>query len=112
MDDLKFYMARGRKNNRVDESYEFIFEDIGMEFGFENGAMLSIKRGVRLKSEGIEVPSGELIREVDEGGYKYPLLMLTILSYRVINKNVNPRSVVFMSYEAPKLTYHIIYQVT
>ena len=46
-------------------------KDIGMEFGFEKCAMLSIKKGVKVKSEGIIVPSGELNKEVDEGGYKY-----------------------------------------
>jgi len=42
-----------------------------MEFGFAKCAMLSIKSGVRVKSEGITVPSGETIGEVDEGGFKY-----------------------------------------
>jgi len=40
-----------------------------MEFGFEKCAMLNIKRGVQVKSEGITVPSGELIKEVDENRF-------------------------------------------
>ena len=45
--------------------------DIGMEFGLEKCAMLVIKRGVKVKSEGIVLPSGDVIKEVEQCGYKY-----------------------------------------
>jgi len=46
-------------------------KDIAIEFGFGKNAMLSIKRGVRVKNEGITVPSRKLIKEVYDGGHKY-----------------------------------------
>ena len=40
--------------------------DIGMVFGLDKCAVLEMKRG-----EGIELQSGEMMKEVDEDGYKY-----------------------------------------
>ena len=71
MDDLKLYGKNEREVTELMRVVSLYSEDIGMEFGFEKCAMLNIKGGVRVKSEGIRVPSGELIKEVDEGGYKY-----------------------------------------
>jgi hypothetical protein len=45
--------------------------DIGMEFGMEKCAVLTMKGGKRVKREGMELPSGEMMKEVDENGYKY-----------------------------------------
>ena len=45
--------------------------DIGMEFGMEKCAVLTIEGGKRVKREGMELPSGEVMKEVDENGYKY-----------------------------------------
>jgi len=71
MDDLKLYGKSERELKELMRVVSLFSEDIGMQFGFEKCAMLSIKCGVRVKSEGITVPSGESIKEVDERGYKY-----------------------------------------
>ena len=71
MDDLKLYGKNERELRELMRIVSMYSKDIGMEFGFEKCAMLSIKSGVKTKSEGIEVPSGEMIREVGEEGYKY-----------------------------------------
>ena len=42
-----------------------------MEFGIEKCACLKIEAGVRKESSGIELPTGETIREVENSGYKY-----------------------------------------
>ena len=43
-----------------------------MHFGVSNCGVLVMKRGNICKCKGIEIPSGELIKEIDtEGGYKY-----------------------------------------
>ena len=44
------------------ESYS---RDIGMEFGMEKCAVLTKKRGKRVVREGIELPSGEVMKDVD-----------------------------------------------
>ena len=42
-----------------------------MEFWFEKCAMLEMKKGVKVKSEGIVLPSGDVIKVVERSGYKY-----------------------------------------
>ena len=43
-----------------------------MDFGIEKCATLSIKRGRRVESSGIDLPSGETIKALEEDGtYKY-----------------------------------------
>ena len=46
-------------------------KDIGMEFGLAKCAVLELKAGVRVQCEGITMPDGQVMKEVDEKGYKY-----------------------------------------
>ena len=47
-------------------------EDIGMEFGIEKCAMLVMEKGKIVKSAGIELPDGKVIKSLQEGeSYKY-----------------------------------------
>ena len=47
-------------------------EDIGMEFGIEKCTMLVMERGKFVKSVGIELPDGKVIKSLQEGeSYKY-----------------------------------------
>ena len=47
-------------------------EDIGMEFGIEKYAMLVTEKGKIVKSVGIELPNGKVIKSLQEGeSYKY-----------------------------------------
>ena len=47
-------------------------EDIGMEFGMGKCAMLVIQKGKNVKSPGIELPDGKVIKLLHEGeSYKY-----------------------------------------
>lgn len=42
-----------------------------MEFGIGKCGVLSLKRGKVIKSEGIVMPYGEVMRSMEETGYKY-----------------------------------------
>ena len=42
-----------------------------MEFEMEKCKVLTTKSGKKERCEGIELPSGEVMKEVDENGYKY-----------------------------------------
>ena len=42
-----------------------------MEFGIKKCGTVTMKRGKLIKSNGIQLSSGETINEVDEKGYKY-----------------------------------------
>ena len=52
-------------------------QDIGMEFGITKCGVFIMNRGKVKSTEGIELPSGERIRAIEEDGYKY----LGILEY-------------------------------
>ena len=70
MDDLKLY---GKSENEIKglvSTVEAFSQDIGMEFGIKKCGVIMMNR-VKVKStDGIELPSGEKIREIEEGGYK------------------------------------------
>ena len=71
MDDLKMF---AKNNNEIDSLVQTVrqcSDDIGMEFGIAKCAVVSIKRGKRVRSEGIELPDGEEMMEPDSDGYKY-----------------------------------------
>ena len=42
-----------------------------MQFGIDKCAVLVMKRGKLVLCDGIEMPDGNIIREVEETGYKY-----------------------------------------
>ena len=71
MDDLKLYGKDEEQLERLVDLVENFSQDIGMEFGLEKCGMLTVQRGVKIKSEGIELPDGKLIQEIDDNGYKY-----------------------------------------
>ena len=72
MDDLKLY-SRGEKGlDSFVQTVRVFSEDIGMEFGMEKCAMLVMEKGKILKSVGIELPGGKVIKSLQEGkSYKY-----------------------------------------
>ena len=77
MDDSKLY---GKSENEITGlvSTVVVFsQDIDMEFGMKKCGVIIMNRGKVKSTEGIELSSGEKIRETDEGGYKY----LGILEY-------------------------------
>ena len=67
MDDLKLYSRREKQTVCV------FSEDIGgMEFGIEKCATLVMEKGKIVKSVGIELPDGKVIKSLEEGeSYKY-----------------------------------------
>ena len=45
--------------------------DIGMEFGIKKCAVLVIKRGKIAKMEGILLSDGQVMKEIEDRGYRY-----------------------------------------
>ena len=71
MDDLKLY---GKSENEIKglvSTVEDFSQDIGMEFGIKKCGVIIMNRGKVKSTDEIELPSGEKIREIEEGGYKY-----------------------------------------
>ena len=71
MDDIKLF---GRSVNEIDsliQTVRVLSGDIRMEFGIEKCALVNTVRGKVTRSEGIQLPDGSSIKDIDEAGYKY-----------------------------------------
>ncbi|XP_063592543.1 uncharacterized protein LOC134769733 [Penaeus indicus] len=71
MDDLKIYGKNEREINGLVSTVEIFSNNIGMEFGAKKCGTLILKRGKVVKTDGLELPSGDKIKEVEDEGYKY-----------------------------------------
>ena len=71
MDDLKLYGSSEAEVKDLCGVVQKFSDDIGMKFGLSKCAALVLKAGVQEKCEGIELPDGEVMHEVEDGGYKY-----------------------------------------
>ena len=68
MDDLKLFAKNENGIDSLVQTVRVFSEDIGMEFGTDKCALLVIKRGKKVTSEGIELPNNEEIKSLKEGG--------------------------------------------
>ena len=73
MDDLKLYGRHEKKINSLVHSVRLFCSDIGIDFGIEKCAMMVMKKGKLVSSEGIRLPDGRIIRSIGDyvEGYKY-----------------------------------------
>ena len=71
MDDLKLYTKIEEQTNTLVRTVYVFSTDIGMEFGIKKCGILTMKRGKIVKSEGIKLPDGEVMKQVGENGYTY-----------------------------------------
>ena len=67
MDDLKLFPKSERTLNSLIQTIRIFNEDIGMQFGIEKCAMLEMKKGKILKSDGIEFPIDKVNKSLEEG---------------------------------------------
>ena len=71
MDDLKLY---GKDETQIDSLVKSVYTfstDIGMEFGLTKCGVIILKRGKVVKLGGIVLPTGEVMKTIDDEGYKY-----------------------------------------
>ena len=71
MDDLKLYAKSAEKTNTLVRTVYLFSTNIGMEFGIKKCGILTMKRSKIVKSEGIKVPDGEVMKQVGQEGYTY-----------------------------------------
>ena len=71
MDNLKLYGQNEEELERLAEIVHIYSKHVDMEFGLDKCGMLVIRKGVKVRSVGIELPNEEVIKELDEKGYKY-----------------------------------------
>ena len=71
MDDIKLYGKSVKELDALVELVRMFSRDIGMVFGVDKCAVVGMENGRRVQCEGIRLPNGEEMKEVDENGYKY-----------------------------------------
>ena len=72
MDDLKLYSRNEKELDSLVQTIRIFGKDIGMKFGIKKCAILVIEKGKFVKSVGIELPDGKVIKSLQEGeNYKY-----------------------------------------
>ena len=72
MDDLKLYSRIEKGLDSLVQTVRIFSVNIGMEFGVEKRAMLVMEKGKNVKSVGMELPNGKVIKSLQEGeSYKY-----------------------------------------
>ena len=72
MDDIKLYAKNESELDALVQSVRVVSNDICMEFGVQKCAMLVIKQGKVIESNGIDLPNNETIKSIhEENGYKY-----------------------------------------
>ena len=71
MDDLKLYAKDEADLDKLINVVSVFSRDIGMEFGLDKCAVLVMKRGIKARCEGIQLPDGRMMEALDDDGYKY-----------------------------------------
>ena len=64
MNDLKLYSRSEKGLDSLLQTVHVFSEDIGMEFGIEKCATLVMEEGEIVKSVGIELPDGKVIKSL------------------------------------------------
>ena len=71
MDDLKLFAKNVDQTDSLVNTVRIFSEDIKMEFGVSKCGVLTMKRGKVVKSDRLCMPDGTMMRNIEEGEYKY-----------------------------------------
>ena len=71
MDDIKLFGRGTKEIDTLVQTVRIVSGDIRMEFGIEKCALVNIQRGKVTRTEGIQLPDGNNIKDMDETGYEY-----------------------------------------
>ena len=89
MDNLKLYPKSERELDSLIQTVRIFSDYVGMVFGLNKCAVLVLKRGKMVQTEGIELPDGMRMREVKLDGYKYlGVLQLDSIMYSEMKENM------------------------
>ena len=89
MDDLMLYSRREKGLDSLVQTVHVFSEDIGMEFGIEKCAMLVMEKGKIVKSVGIGLPDGKVIKSLQEGEIYKNLGILEVDEFLEENMKLN-----------------------
>ena len=66
MNDLKLYTKNENELDSLVQTVKIFSEDIGMQFGIQKCAMIEMKRGRMVSSEGIDLPNRETMKSAED----------------------------------------------
>ena len=66
MDDIKLFGKGTKEIDTLVQTVRIVSGDIRMEFGIEKCALVNIQRGKVTRTEGIQLPDGNNIKDIDE----------------------------------------------
>ena len=69
MDDLKLHAKSEEQTDTLVRTVHVFSTNIAMEFGIKKCGILTVKRGKIVKSEGIKLPEGEMMKQVRQERY-------------------------------------------
>ena len=76
MDNLKLYRNSKKEAERLTNTVRIFPKDIAMDFGVGKYAHVTMKAGKLVSVGGMELPSGEVIPELEsDKGYKYLVIL-------------------------------------
>ena len=71
MDDLKLFPKRKNQIDFLVKTVHIFSESIGMQFGIKKCRVLIMERGKIIRTDGIELPDGQHMKDIAETGYTY-----------------------------------------
>ena len=71
MDDLKLFAKSHDQIDSLVTTVQMFSTDIGMEFGINKCGAVILQRGKIVRSTGVLLPDGKLMKAIDDDGYKY-----------------------------------------
>ena len=77
MDDLKLFAKSKNQIDPLVQTAHIFSEDIGMQFGIKKCGVLIMERGKVIRTDGIRLPDGQHIKDIDEIGFAYLAILET-----------------------------------
>ena len=71
IDDLKFFAKSKNQIDSLVQTVHIFSEDIGMQFGIKKCGVLIMERGKVIRTDGIRLPDGQHMKDIDEIVYTY-----------------------------------------
>ena len=71
MDDLKLFGKSYEQTESLVQTVHTFSIDVGMEFGIKKCGVLVLKRSKIAKMKGVVLPDGQVMKEIEDRGYRY-----------------------------------------
>ena len=71
MDDIKLFGKGTKETDTLVQTIRFVSGHIRIQFGIKKCALVNMQRGRVTRTEGMQLPDRNNIKDIDETGYKY-----------------------------------------